>query len=251
MRPFLQAPVYTRAAGSGCPYCAGKKLGQSNDFASLYPDLAVQWDTRKNAPRKPSEFPAGSHHLAWWVCEKGHSWRAQINSRVSGGCGCPVCAGRLVQPGENDLASQFPRLVNEWDIEKNGALTPEKVTAKTSRKVWWRCSLGHRWQAAVASRTVSGAGCPVCAGKQILPGFNDLASQYPELAKEWDTERNGSLTPDSVSAYSNRKAWWRCEKNHSYQAVIATRTMRGSGCPIVPTREFCRASMTWPLRNQR
>ena len=211
-----QAPVYTRAAGSGCPYCAGKKLGQNNDFASLYPDLAVQWDTRKNAPRKPSEFPAGSHHLAWWVCEKGHSWRAQINSRVSGGCGCPVCAGRLVQTGENDLASQFPRLVKEWDIEKNGALTPEKVTAKTSRKVWWRCSLGHRWQAAVASRTVSGAGCPVCAGKQILPGFNDLASQYPELAKEWDTERNGSLTPDSVSAYSNRKAWWHCEKNHSY-----------------------------------
>lgn len=136
-----------------------------------------------------------------------------------------------MQTGENDLASQFPRLVKEWDIEKNGALTPEKVTAKTSRKVWWRCSLGHRWQAAVASRTVSGAGCPVCAGKQILPGFNDLASQYPELAKEWDTERNGSLTPDSVSAYSNRKAWWHCEKNHSYQAVIATRTMRGSGCP--------------------
>ncbi|MFR0768383.1 MAG: zinc-ribbon domain-containing protein [Dysosmobacter sp.] len=51
-------------------------MGQNNDFASLYPDLAVQWDTRKNAPRKPSEFPAGSHHLAWWVCEKGHSWRA-------------------------------------------------------------------------------------------------------------------------------------------------------------------------------
>ena len=42
-----QALVYTRTAGSGCPYCAGKKLGQSNDFASLYPDLAVQWDTRK------------------------------------------------------------------------------------------------------------------------------------------------------------------------------------------------------------
>ena len=117
-----QALVYTRTAGSGCPYCAGKKLGQSNDFASLYPDLAVQWDTRKNAPRKPSEFPAGSHHLAWWVCEKGHSWRAQINSRVSGGCGCPVCAGRLVQPGENDLASQFPRLVKEWDIEKRSRL---------------------------------------------------------------------------------------------------------------------------------
>lgn len=178
-----QAPVYTRAAGSGCPYCAGKKLGQSNDFASLYPDLAVQWDTRKNAPRKPSEFPAGSHHLAWWVCEKGHSWRAQINSRVSGGCGCPVCAGRLVQTGENDLASQFPRLVKEWDIEKNGALTPEKVTAKTSRKVWWRCSLGHRWQAAVASRTVSGSRLPGLCREADSAGVQRFGFSIPRTGK--------------------------------------------------------------------
>ena len=232
-----QTPVYARTAGAGCPYCTGRRVGQSNDFASLYPDLAAQWDTQKNAPRKPSGFPAGSHCLVWWVCEKGHSWRAQINSRVSGGCGCPVCAGRLVQPGENDLASQFPRLAKEWDIEKNGALTPEKVTARTNRRVWWRCSLGHSWQAAIAARTISGTSCPVCTGKQILPGFNDLASQYPELAREWDPERNGSLAPDSVSAYSNRKAWWRCEKNHSYQAVIASRTMRGSGCPYCANKK--------------
>ena len=82
-----QAPVYSRTGGAGCPYCAGRRVGQGNDLASLYPALAAQWDLRKNAPRKPSDVLAGSHSPAWWLCEKGHSWQASVNSRLSGLCG--------------------------------------------------------------------------------------------------------------------------------------------------------------------
>ena len=81
-----QAPVYSRTGGAGCPYCTGRRVGQGNDLASLYPALAAQWDLRKNAPRKPSDVLAGSHSPAWWLCEKGHSWQASVNSRLSG-CG--------------------------------------------------------------------------------------------------------------------------------------------------------------------
>ena len=107
-----QAAIYARTNGSGCPYCAGKKVGQGNDLMSLYPELAAQWDLQKNAPRKPSDFSAGSQRLVWWRCEKGHSWRAQIRSRVSG-CGCPVCADRLVVAGENSLADASPELARQ------------------------------------------------------------------------------------------------------------------------------------------
>lgn len=113
-----QAPVYSRTGGAGCPYCAGRRVGQGNDLASLYPALAAQWDLRKNAPRKPSDVLAGSHSPAWWLCEKGHSWQASVNSRLSG-CGCPVCAGRLVVPGENSLADAAPELAAQWDTERN------------------------------------------------------------------------------------------------------------------------------------
>lgn len=88
-----QAPVYSRTGGAGCPFCKGRRVGQDNDFASFYPELAVQWDTEKNAPLAPEMVTAGSQRLVWWRCEKGHSWRAQVRSRVSG-CGCPVCAGK-------------------------------------------------------------------------------------------------------------------------------------------------------------
>ena len=232
-----QASVYTRTGGARCPYCTGRKvLPGFNDLASRYPALAKQWDERKNAPLTPSAISAGSQKPVWWRCDKGHSWRAMVRSRVSG-CGCPICAGKLVVAGENDLASQFPALAKEWDAEKNGSLTPSQVTAGTGRKVWWRCGAGHSWQAAVAVRTISNTGCPVCAGKQVLPGFNDLASQFPALAKEWDRAKNGALTPDAVSVCSNRKVWWRCKKGHSYISQVASRTVHDSGCPYCTNRK--------------
>lgn len=232
-----QAPVYSRTGGAGCPYCAGKKVGQGNDLTSLYPELAAQWDLQKNAPRKPSDFSAGSQRLVWWRCEKGHSWRAQIRSRVSG-CGCPVCADRLVVAGENSLADASPELARQWDAEKNAPLTPQQVTAGTRRKVWWKCARGHSWRASVTSRANQKTGCPICDGKEVQKGFNDLASLYPALAGEWDAAKNGALTPESVTPASNRKVWWRCEKGHSYRAVIAQRVQRGSGCPYCTNRKI-------------
>lgn len=231
-----QAPVYARTAGSGCPYCAGKKVQPgSNDLASQYPALVKEWDAEKNLPTLPTTITAGSKRLVWWKCAQGHSWRAQIRSRVSG-YGCPVCAGRLVIPGENDLASLYPKLAQEWDREKNGPLTPEQVPAGTMRKAWWRCKKGHSWQASIAHRACQGVGCPVCAGQTVVPGENDFASFYPELAAEWDAERNGGLTPDRVTPSSNRKVWWNCPLGHHYMAVIASRTMCGSGCPYCANR---------------
>lgn len=43
-----------------------------------------------------------------------------------------------------------------------------------------------------------GAGCPICAGQRLLSGYNDLQTRYPEIAKEWDEEKNGGLQPSQV-----------------------------------------------------
>ena len=232
-----QAPVYARTGGRGCPYCAGQKVqAGSNDLASQYPELVKEWDTEKNLPALPSEVSAGSKRLVWWKCSRGHSWRAQIKSRTSG-CGCPVCAGKTVIPGDNDLATLYPALAAEWNREKNGALTPQQVPAGTTRKVWWECGRGHVWKASIAQRTRQGAGCPVCAGQRVVPGENDFASFYPCLAQEWDREKNGALTPQQVTPASNRKVWWICPLGHSYPAVVSSRTMSGSGCPYCANKK--------------
>ena len=232
-----QAMVYTRSAGAGCPYCTGRKASpEQNSLAKQFPALAAEWDDEKNAPLTPRDVTPGSHKLIWWRCQKGHSYRSAVKTRVQGS-GCPYCAGKSVLPEENSLAAEYPVIAKDWDAAKNKPLTPNQVISGTKRKVWWLCPKGHSWCAAVFSRTVLGTGCPVCTGRQALAGENDLATLYPDIAVQWDEEKNGALRPSSVTAGSNRRVWWRCEKGHSYRAVIAQRVQRGDGCPYCANRK--------------
>ena len=232
-----QAMVYTRSEGTGCPYCTGRKVTpKQGGLVKQFPLLAAEWDVEKNAPLTPQDVTTGSHKLIWWRCPKGHSYRSAVKTRAQGS-GCPYCAGKNVLPEETSLAAEYPTIAKEWDVAKNVPLLPTQVISGTRRKVWWRCPKGHSWRAAVYSRTTLGTGCPVCTGRQALAGENDLATLYPDIAAQWDEEKNGALHPSSVTAGSNRRVWWRCEKGHSYHAVIAQRVQRGNGCPYCANRK--------------
>lgn len=228
-----QAEVRSRAGGAKCPYCTGRILWMGgNDLASVNAALAAQWDKEKNGDLTPDHVLAGSRRYVWWKCEKGHSWRASVLSR-SRGTGCPVCTGKTVLPGQNDLAVCFPDLAAQWDTARNGSLRPEQVTSFSNRKVWWKCGLGHEWQAVIAARVAERAGCPYCAGRRVLAGFNDLTTIYPEIAAQWDDTLNGTLTPEMVTAGSNQRVWWKCSEGHVWKAVIYSRTgKKKCGCPI-------------------
>ena len=97
-------------------------------------------------------------------------------------------------------------------------------------KVWWKCAKGHEWQATIAHRN-NGTGCPICVGKKVLSGNNDLETLNPKLASEWNYEKNNELKPQDFTPNSNKKVWWKCSNGHEWQAVINNRN-KGSGCPI-------------------
>ena len=228
-----QAAVHTRSgAGTGCPYCSGRyAISGVNDLATLYPLVAQEWHPEKNGDLTADQVLPGTHRIVWWRCAHGHEWRAQVKSRVNG-AGCPVCANKQVQVGDNDLASLYPDIARQWHPTKNGSLTPADVVPGTRRKVWWTCPKGHDYQAAMASR-VNGSGCPICAGKKVLAGFNDLATLYPAIAAQWHPSKNGALTPEKVAPASNKKVWWQCSAGHEWQAVIYSRTGRQRcRCPV-------------------
>ena len=61
---------------------------------------------------------------------------------------------------------------------------------------------------------------------------NSFAQVCPELVEEWNYEKNGSMQPENVAPFSDKKVWWKCLKHgHEWQAVVKSRT-KGSGCPI-------------------
>ena len=214
----------------GCPYCTGfKALPGINDLATLRPDLAEQWDYERNDELTPQGVTIGSQKKVFWKCKEGHSWDAQVNSRVAGQ-GCPYCNNRRVLQGYNDLATVKPELAAEWDYSKNGNLTPCTVIAGSSKKVWWKCSkCGFEWEAVIGNR-YRGNGCPSCSGLVVHQGKNDLQSRYPHLADEWDYDKNDCF-PSEVAIHSQKKAYWICPKGHSYSAAVHDR-VRGNGCPV-------------------
>ena len=130
---------------------------------------------------------------------------------------------------QNSLAVKNPELASEWHPTRNGYITPEMVSYASGKKIWWLGKCGHEWLAVIANR-ISGNGCPICSNKKVLEGFNDLQTTHPQLAKEWDYNKNGSLLPKSVTYGSDQKVWWICSEGHSFQATISNRC-NGKGCP--------------------
>ena len=224
-----QAQITSRfTRGCGCPYCSGHSVLQGfNDIAATHPVVAAEWDYQKNGDLRPEQFSIGVNKKVWWKCENGHSWRTSIVTRKHSGC--PLCPRTRVKAGINDLLSIKPSVAAQWDIEKNSGRLPDSVTAHTHVKAWWRCSLGHSWQATVKSRT-EGNNCPYCANQLALPGYNDMLTLAPELAKEWDYTKNTPLRPEVVLPYGNKSFWWLCSKGHSWKTTPANRH-RGTGCP--------------------
>lgn len=193
--------------------------------------LLAEWDTEKNGSATPDTVSYRSQKAAWWRCSKGHSWKTRISTRSrSRGADCPFCTGKLVIPGETDLASTHPELAAQWHPTLNEDLTPQQISAGSKKAVWWQCDKGHAWQARLSSR-VEGNGCPYCANRAVLPGFNDLSSQEPEVTAQWHPTLNDPLSPEQVSRYSNQRVWWQCDKGHAWQAPVFSRTAEQKGCP--------------------
>jgi hypothetical protein len=222
-----KAEVCKRSIGGECPYCQNRRiLVGVNDLQTLRPDLAGQWDSEKNK-FSPYQVVPGSGKMAWWKCDKGHSWKSSISSRSKfNRAYCPYCINQHILAGFNDLKTLNPGLADEWDFEKN-ELLPSQVTSGSDKEVWWKCEKGHSWKAQIVSRN-RGCKCPYCTGRLLLPGFNDLQTLRPDLADEWDDEKN-KLSPSHFAVGSNKAAWWKCEKGHSWKAMVASRSRKGNG----------------------
>jgi hypothetical protein len=178
-------PVKSRTGphGSGCPYCAGKRVLASESLAAERPDLASEWHPDRNDGLRPDALTIGSGKPAWWRCRTcGHEWVAPVVRRARAGTGCPACAGQVVAAGKS-FADTFPEIAAEWHPERNGNRTPDTVTPFSGVKAWWCCAgCGREWQAVVRDRA-AGKGCSTCQP----PGWSQVAVRLgAELATLFD-----------------------------------------------------------------
>ena len=200
----------------GCPICSGQKIQSGfNDLATLHPEIAAQafgWD--------PTKVALNSQLKMEWQCGLGHVWKSTVANRTRRGDGCSICSSHIVLKGFNDLATTDPQIALKaygWD--------PSTLSRRSNKKVQWKCDQSHLWQAP-PSNVVLGTGCPVCAGKVVLKGFNDLATLHPEIALQAD-----GWDPSTVTVSSNKVLQWKCLLHHTWKTSVGNR-YKGTGCPI-------------------
>jgi hypothetical protein len=212
-----EAQVATRSQrGYGCPICGHQQLLKGfNDLATTHPEVAAEasgWD--------PTTVIGGTHSKKQWRCKLGHIYESQVQSRRRG-IGCPICANQKILVGFNDLATTHPKLAKEahgWD--------PTTIISGSNAKKQWQCDQGHSWEATAHKRAFGIMNnCPICANKQVLAGYNDLATINPALAAEADGWDATTLT---YSSGKMRK--WRCSEGHGWTSTVANRS-KGNGCP--------------------
>jgi hypothetical protein len=120
--------------------------------------------------------------------------------------------GLYAAPGKS-LADLYPDIARQWDEERNKQLRPDMFTPGSSRKIWWKCALGHTWRETIARR-VKGAICPGCSVRKATE-LHNLEILSPELLRFWDYKAN-SLSPKELTPKSNKIVVWRCANSHQF-----------------------------------
>ena len=211
-----------------------------NDLATKCPKISAMWSAKNTYT--PSEVSVGSNKKAWLVCpDCKQEFEARVfhvaRSLMRGNTGCPVCAGLKVVPGINDLATKCPKIFAMWSAKNT--YTPGEVSAGSNKKAWFVCpDCKQEFEASICNvvHTVQNGstGCPVCAGRKVVSGINDLATKFPMAASMWSDKND--YTPSEISARSERRAIFVCPdcKKEFVTSVRAMTRAIASGATCCP-----------------
>lgn len=245
------ATVKNRLHGSGCPtsYCLSikrqKRLTEShfsNSLQSRYPQLTSSFDTNRNGITPDLVYPLRSDKF-WWLCERNHSYQKSIHSALSSKH-CPECRnlifttdsngieyetyGRLSSVAyEDSIAARYPELAKRF--HSDSPFKPDQITIMSNRKILIICE-NHvePWETCAESLLV-GRECVYCLGKSVLPGFNDFATIYPELAKQFTVDSPNDAT--EVTIGSTKTITVQCP-DCGYKRKTKPRNFRNKNCGV-------------------
>jgi hypothetical protein len=206
-----------------------------------YQLIQGMWHPTRNQGKMPADFTHRSAQKVWLRCPgcihecgRQHEWKAKIycltnNKRHTV---CPYCNSKASKFCSCRSVANDPRLSMEW----HSSNPPANQVAKSSdNKYVWVCQEGHPpYKAGCGPRFTHNTGCPVCGVEKARTTRHPVVSVgRPDLAEEWDLERNSKL-PSEVTLGSMYKAWWVCSSNSEHpgwQSVVQSRALRGNGCP--------------------
>lgn len=182
-------------------------------------------------------LPRSSTKAIGWSCGSNscRSWKLSPNKMILANypikCDCKQVDTTLlnaqIKYNNNRLNTVTPYVnIKKYDLIENHSLNSEinEVCDMTGRT----CGTG------VKTRF-----------RDYVCSHNNLSVQRPNLALEWNYEKNGNLTPNMVPISATIKVWWICSNSnncgcHQWQASLQKRIVRGDGCGFCSGRYACK-----------
>lgn len=95
----VSAVVAHKRKGSPCPCCQGRLVSITNSLATLYPELALEFDPELNGEMASEVVarPAPKQPMKWTCTICQSSWSEKLIRRLKG-LTCPSCAGKPAMP---------------------------------------------------------------------------------------------------------------------------------------------------------
>ena len=232
-----------KGRGTGCPYCAGRKLSIDNSLQAISPKIAKEWHLKKNKNLKPENVLNGTRKKVWWKCSKNHEYFASIanRSKKNRSTGCPFCTNKKLTK-ENNLLKKSPNIAKEWHPTKNGKLKPSDVVNGSSKKVWWLCPKGHSYNSIISGRTsIRAHGCARCSRQSSEPElrilselrflFKNIVSRHKSIAGEIDI-----FIPEIKLGIEHDGSYYHKDKDRIDR--IKTKTLNKNFIKLIRVRHF-------------
>ena len=129
----------------------------------------------------------------------------------------------------NSLQQKYPNVSEEWEYEKNGNITPAKVSYASNERYWWKCKkCQYIWRAQVADRTVGRKGCPKCKGQKSSERYTKSNEQFLEELKKI----NPYIQPLEEYKKTHIPILVRCIICGNEWKAAPANMLRGKQCPV-------------------
>ena len=189
-----------------------------DEWYALLLDAAAKHGGKVLTPKSQFLHPRPTTTI--FECKKGHQWKSNAYSTVTGGCWCRSCGmwAKRIRPTLKDLC--------DLAASKGGkCLSSEYIGIQQQHK--WECALGHQWSAK-PTNIKSGRWCPLCKLEKLSEKFRrkDAIACYAELAES----RGGKLVSTVEPKNAHQQLEWECARGHRWRAKTIN-VQNGRWCP--------------------
>ena len=233
--------------------CAMKRSGS---VLNACPEIEEWWDFEKNTIG-PQDLTYGSHSEIHFKCPVCHTeLYRDIHSFVtmhSDGrllpVACSECGYSSKGDPENNLVAECPEIVKWWDYKKNAPYKPEQFTKGSGFQAYLKCpdcgielhtgihSLLYTQETGAVKIRHKG----LCRKFRAMRSKNNLLTNYPDVTKWWNYEKNAPNRPEDFTLYSPSSAYFKCPEcgTETYRHITDAFSINSKGNPILFDCPYC------------